>query len=61
MLDRTTEYPYDPAMELRVSRLEEDMRDVKCVVARLEATTTTRIETTLSATLPDFATKSDLA
>ena len=52
--------PYDPGMEARISRLEEDMRDVKSAVARLEATTI-RIEAMLAATLPHLATKAELA
>jgi hypothetical protein len=52
--------PYDPAMEVRVSRLEGDMRDTKASIARLEATTV-RIETMLTSTLPHLATKADLA
>jgi hypothetical protein len=52
--------PYDPLMEARVSRLEEDMRDVKTTLPRLEAAVI-RIETMLAATLPHLATKADLA
>ena len=52
--------PYDPGMEARISRLEEDMRDVKAAVSRLEATTI-RIEAMLAATLPHLATKAELA
>ncbi len=52
--------PYDPVMEIRVSRLEEDMRDVKSSIARLEMTTV-EIKTMLAATLPHLATKADLA
>jgi hypothetical protein len=52
--------PYDPAMEIRVSRLEEDMRDMKSSMTRLEMTTV-RIETMLATTLPYLATKADLA
>ena len=52
--------PYDQAMEARISRLEEDMRDVKSAVTRLEATTI-RIEAMLAATLPHLATKAELA
>jgi hypothetical protein len=47
-------------MEARISRLEEDMRDVKAAVSRLEATTI-RIEAMLAATLPHLATKAELA
>ena len=52
--------PYDPVMEIRVSRLEEDMRDVKSSITRLEMTTV-EIKTMLAATLPHLATKADLA
>jgi hypothetical protein len=54
-------------MEQRVSRLEEDMRDMKSSVSRLEATTSRlemniiEIKTMLAATLPHLATKADLA
>jgi hypothetical protein len=47
-------------MEASVTRLEEDMRDVKAAISRLEATTI-RIETMLMATLPHLATKAELA
>jgi hypothetical protein len=52
--------PYNPDMEARISRLEEDMREVKATGARLEAAAI-RIETMLSATLPHLATKAELA
>jgi hypothetical protein len=52
--------PYDPLMEARVSRLEEDMREVKTTQSRMEAAII-RIEATLSTTLPHLATKADLA
>jgi hypothetical protein len=52
--------PYDPAVELRVSRLEDDVRDVRSALGRLEATTL-KIETMLVATLPHLATKADVA
>ena len=52
--------PYDPLMEARVSRLEEDMREVKATLPRMEAAII-RIEATLAATLPHLATKADLA
>ena len=42
--------PYDRGMEARISRLEEDMREIKSAVGRLEA-----------ATLPHLATKAELA
>jgi ribosomal protein L29 len=52
--------PYDLLMEARVSRLEEEMREVKAVLPRMEAAII-RIETTLAATLPHLATKADIA
>ena len=52
--------PYDRGMEARITRLEEDMRDVKSAVARLEATTI-EIKAMLAATLPHLATKAELA
>jgi hypothetical protein len=48
--------PYDPLMEARVSRLEEDIREVRTTQSRMEAAII-RIE----ATLPHLATKADLA
>lgn len=47
-------------MEARIARLEEDMRDVKATVGRLEMAIV-RIETLLTATLPHLATKAELA
>ena len=52
--------PYNPDMEARLSRLEEDMRDVKATNTRLEAAVI-RIEAMLTATLPHLATKAELA
>ena len=52
--------PYDRGMEARITRLEEDMRDVKSAMARLEATTI-EIKAMLAATLPHLATKAELA
>jgi hypothetical protein len=48
--------PYDPLMEARASRLEEDIREVRTTQSRMEAAII-RIE----ATLPHLATKADLA
>jgi hypothetical protein len=47
-------------METRVTRLEEDMRDVKSAIGRLEATTL-EIKVMLAATLPHLATKAEVA
>ena len=52
--------PHDPGMEMRVSRLEEDMRDVKATLARLEPMLI-RMDAMLQATLPHLATKSEVA
>ena len=52
--------PYDPAMEVRFTRLGEDMRDMRSSVARLEATMV-EIKAMPAATLPNLATKADLA
>ena len=58
---------YGPTLEARVSRLEEDMRDMKAANGRLEVTLSdvrqglTRIETLLAAMLPHLATKAELA
>lgn len=51
---------YDPAVETRVARLEDDTQETRSAIARLEATTV-EIKTMLAATLPHFATKADLA
>jgi hypothetical protein len=48
--------PYDPALEARVSRLEEDMRESRTAWSRAEASLA-RIE----ATLPHLATKAHVA
>lgn len=59
--------PYDPVMEARVSRLEEDMREVKASNHRLEFMVSdlrvgmARIEAVLTSTLPHLATKAELA
>lgn len=47
-------------MEARVARLEEDVRDVKAVLARIEPMII-RIDATMTATLPTLATKAELA
>jgi hypothetical protein len=51
--------PYNPDMEARLSRLEEDMREVKATNTRLEAAVI-RIEAMLTATLPHLATKAEV-
>ena len=52
--------PYDTALELRVSCLEEDMREETAARAAM-AETLIRIEATLAAMLPHLATKADIA
>ena len=52
--------PCDRGMEAQIIRLEEDMRDVKSAIGRLEATTI-EIKAMLAATLPHLATKAELA
>jgi hypothetical protein len=60
MADFPVEYetspPYPLPMEDRVARLEEDMRDVKSVLSRLEPMII-RIDVTLASTLPHLATR----
>ena len=62
-IDKQYSGPYDPRMEFRVTRLEDDMRDVKGAIIRLESAVSdvrqscTRIETLL----PHLATKADLS
>jgi hypothetical protein len=52
--------PYDPRLELRVSRREDDMREAKSVLAQI-VPMLTRIETTLASALPHLATKAELS
>jgi chromosome segregation ATPase len=52
--------PYDLPMEDRVARLEDDMQEVKSVLSRLEPMIV-RIDATLTATLPNLATKAEVA
>ena len=47
-------------MEDRVARLEDDMQEVKSVLSRLEPMIV-RIDATLTSTLPNLATKAELA
>ena len=48
--------PNHPVMEARVSRLEEDMRDVRATLSRLEP-----MIVRIDATMPHLARRSDLA
>ncbi len=52
--------PYLQSLETRVSRLEEEQRDMRGSLARLELAAA-RIEAMLAATLPHLATKAELA
>jgi hypothetical protein len=52
--------PYPLAMENRVARPEEDMRDVESVLFGLEPMIV-RIDATLTSTLPGLATKAEVA
>jgi len=62
-IEHTARGPYDPSLEMRVTRLEEDMREVKSTTGRLETMVidlrqaVTRIE----ATLPHLAAKAEVA
>ena len=51
--------PYDPSMEARVARLEDDMREVKTILGRLEPMII-RMDTVLGTVLPTLATKTEL-
>jgi len=51
---------YDPNMEARVARLEEDMREVKAVLLRLEPMIV-RMDAIITTTLPQLSTKAELA
>ncbi|MDE2007238.1 MAG: hypothetical protein KGI51_11770 [Rhodospirillales bacterium] len=59
-MHRTYRFPYDPALEHRVRRLEGDMREMQAGLSRVE-TAVTEIRTMLGATLPHLATDGDLA
>ncbi|MFL5255530.1 MAG: hypothetical protein ACJ8AI_22060, partial [Rhodopila sp.] len=52
--------PYDLPMEDRVARLEEDMRDVKSLLSRLEPMIV-RFDATLTSSLTNLATKAEVA
>jgi hypothetical protein len=51
--------PYHPRVEARVARLEDDMREVKGILSRLEPVIA-RIDAVLGATLPMLTTKAEL-
>jgi len=52
--------PHDPGLEVRVTRLEGDMREVKGTLGQM-VPVLTRIDATLTSTLPHLATKAELA
>ena len=52
--------PYSSSLEARVSRLEEEGRDMRGSLTRLELAVA-RIEAMLAATIPHLATKAQLA
>ena len=54
------EKPYDRSVEPRLSRVENDVRDLKDTLAELK-TMVVRMDARLEAVLPHLATKSDLA
>ena len=53
------DHPY-PALEVRVSRLEIDVHEMRATMGRLELLVT-EIKATLDATLPHLATKAEVA
>ena len=55
-VENTGAQPYDPRMEARVARLEDDMREVKAVLTRIEP-----LIIRIDATMPHLATKAELA
>ena len=59
-IDRPQPPPYDPDHEARISRLEDDMREVKSTLGQM-LPVLVRIDATLSATLPHLATKAEVA
>jgi len=58
-VEPTDHGPYDPRLEVRVTRLEVDMREVKGTLAQM-VPVLTRIDATLTSTLPHLATKAEL-
>ena len=59
-VEPTGDGSYDPEFERRVSRLENEMREVKSILAQM-LPMLARIEATLASTLPHLATKAELA
>jgi hypothetical protein len=59
-VEATSHGPYDPGIEVRVTRLEDDVREMRGTLTQL-VPVLTRIDATLSSTLPHLATKAELA
>jgi len=59
-VEPTDRDPHDPGLEVRVTRLEGDMREVKGTLGQM-VPVLTRIDATLTSTLPHLATKAELA
>jgi lysylphosphatidylglycerol synthetase-like protein (DUF2156 family) len=59
-VEATSHGPYDPGIEVRVTRLEDDVREMKGTLTQL-LPLLTRIDATLSSTLPHIPTKAELA
>jgi hypothetical protein len=59
-VDRPDPAPYDPRHEARISRLEDEMSEVKSTLGQM-LPVLVRIDSMLSATLPHLATKAELA
>ena len=55
-VERSAPAPYDPGMEARVARLEQDMREVKAILAQMLP-----MIVRIDATIPHLATKAELA
>ena len=59
-VDRPNPPAYDPDHEVRISRLEDDVRDGKATLAQM-VPMLVRIDSMLTATLPHLATKAEFA
>ena len=55
-VENASEGPYHPRMEARVARLEDDVREVKAVLGRIEP-----LIIRIDAIMPHLATKAELA
>ncbi len=59
-VEPTNEDPYHPDLRVRVSRLEDDVHDVKAMMGQL-VLLVTEMKATLDATLPHLVTKAEVA